>query len=151
MYTTYVDDIYRFILVRVREAALAEDLTAETFMRAWKRVGLFDFKNPRAWLYSIARNLITDHWRRKPTVLLDEDIEIIDERPSNEEVVDKGIQAKHLIKALKTLPEEMQSVVTLRFLQNYSVRDTAEALKMSESNVRVTQYRALQKLRKVLS
>lgn len=154
MYNLYVNDIYRFVLVHVRDTNLAEDLTADTFTRAWRQIdsGKFDFKHTKAWLYTIARNLMTDHWRKKPTIPLDEEIEIIDtDKPGHGEVVDRKLQAKRIIKSLKVLPPDMKSVVTLRFLQHYSVRETSEALKLSEANVRVLQYRALKKLKQVLS
>jgi len=152
-YQQYVDDIYKFVLVHVNDAGLAEDLTADTFTKAWKHIEAhaFDFKQTRAWLYTIARNLINDHWRKKPVIPLSEDIEIIDEREGHGEIVDRQLQAKRIMKAVKSLPEDMKSVVTLRFLQNLSVKETAKRLDMSESNVRVVQFRALKKLKKVLS
>lgn len=151
MYIQYADDIYRFLFVHVRDINVAEDLTADTFMKAWKQIESFDWKHSRGWLYAIARNTLTDHWRRKkPEPMNDELAKLVDERPSHEEVMDKKLQYKMLVKALTTLPDDMKSVVTLRFMHGYSVRQTAEALGLSESNVRVVQYRALKKLRGVL-
>ena len=153
VYQEYVEDIYRFVLVHVSDADLAEDLTADTFTKAWKYIeaNKFDFKQTRAWLYTIARNRMNDHWRKKPTIPLSEDIEIIDEHEAHGETIDRQLEAKQIVKAVRSLPEDMKSVVTLRFLQNLSVRETAERLNMSESNVRVVQFRALKKLKKVLS
>lgn len=152
MYQLYVNDIYRFVLVHVRDVELAEDMTADTFTRAWKQIDKFDGKQPKAWLYTIARNLMNDHWRKKPTVPLSEEIELADENAApHGEVVDRQMEATRVVKALKVLPADMKSVVTLRFLQNCSVRETADTLKLSEANVRVLQYRALKKLKRVLS
>lgn len=153
VYQQYVEDIYRFVLVHVNDVDLAEDLTADTFTKAWRHIEAteFDFKQTRAWLYTIARNLMNDHWRKKPVIPLSEDIEVIDEREAQSDVVDRKLQAKQIIKAVKTLPEDMKSIVTLRFLEGLSVKETAERLSMSESNVRVVQFRALKKLKKVLS
>lgn len=151
MYNTYADDIYRFLFVHVRDVALAEDLTADTFAKAWKNIDNYDFKHPRGWLYTIARNTLTDYWRKKKPIPLDDGIEITDNKPPQSETIDKKIDIKRAAKALTKLPEEMKSVVSLRFLRGYSVRQTAEALDLSESNVRVVQYRALKKLKKDLS
>ena len=151
MYNDYADDIFRFLFVHVREVELAEDLTADTFTKAWKNIEKYDFKHPRGWLYAIARNTLTDHWRKKKPIPLDDKIEITDDRPSQEEVMDKKLEQRRTIKALSRLPEEMKSVVNLRFMQNYSVRQTAESLGISESNVRVIQYRALKKMKEFLS
>lgn len=151
MYTLYADDIFKFIFVHTHDVELAEDLTADTFTKAWEKLESFDGGHERGWLYKIAQNKITDHWRKKKAVPLSEEIEIADDKPSNEEVVDKSLEAQKVHKALATLPEQMRSVVALRFMQGYSVKQTAEALSMSESNVRVIQYRALKKLQGVLS
>lgn len=150
MYTNYADDIYRFLFVHVRDVQLAEDLTADTFTKAWNQFGSFRGRHERAWLYTIARNCLTDYWRKKRPVPLDEAFEVVDDAPSHDEIVDKKMQAKRVIKAVNALPDDMKSVVTLRFFQGYSVRDTAQALEVTEANVRVIQYRALKKLQGVL-
>lgn len=151
MYTDYADDIYRFLFVHVRDTALAEDLTADAFTKAWKQFDKFDGRHGRAWLYTIARNCLNDHWRKKHPVQLDETFDVADEdAPSHAEVLDKKMRARATVKAVNALPHDMKSVVTLRFMQGYSVRDTAKSLELTEANVRVIQYRALKKLKKVL-
>lgn len=152
MYNQFADDIYRYLFVHVRDVALAQDLTADTFLKAWKQFANFDRRHPRGWLYAIARNTLTDHWRKKKPLALDEAIEIIDEEtPTNEELLDITFDITRAAKAVVRLPEDMKSVITLRFLQGYSVKQTAEALSLSEGNIRVIQYRALKRLRKELS
>jgi RNA polymerase sigma-70 factor (ECF subfamily) len=150
MYNQYADDIYRFIFVHVRDVELAEDLTADTFTSAWKSIEKFDNKQPRAWLYTIARNRMNDHWRKKQAVPLDENIEVVSEADLFEDIVDKKIQLKRVISALNTLPDEMKSVITLRFMQGLSAAETARSLGVTEGNVRVMQYRALKKLKEKL-
>ena len=151
MYTTYADEIYRFLFVHVRDVELAEDLTADTFIKAWNQFASFNGKFERAWLYAIARNCLTDHWRKKRPVPLEEDVDVVDEAPSPEEALDNKMRARRVVQAVSKLPRDMKSVVTLRFLQGYSVRDTAQALGLTEANVRVVQYRALKKLKGVLA
>ncbi len=150
MYSDYAEDIYRFLFVHVRDVATAEDLTADTFTKAWHKFDSFDGKQPRPWLYAIARNCLTDFWRKKRPVPLEEGIDIEDDVPPPEEALDNKLQARKVVQAVNALPRDMKSVVTLRFLQGYSVRDTAQALGLSEVNVRVVQYRALKKLKGVL-
>ena len=151
MYNEYADDIYRFLFVHVRDVPTAEDLTADTFTKAWNRLETFDGKQPRPWLYAIARNCLTDHWRKKRPVPLDDGIDIEDDAPPPEEALDNKLRARRVVEAVSKLPVDMKSVVTLRFLQGFSVRDTAQALGLSEANVRVVQYRALRKLKGVLA
>lgn len=151
MYNTYADDIFRYLLVHVQDRQLAEDLTADTFTKAWTRLDNFDFKQPRPWLYKIAKNTMTDHWRKKHTDSLDEELEIVSDQDSLEDQLDKQLSKEKLQKAIATLPTEMRSVVTLRFMLGYSARKTAESLGTTEGNVRVVQYRALKKLKGLLS
>lgn len=150
MYDTYADDIFRYIYVRVRDKELAEDLTADTFTKAWQKLDSFDFRHARAWLYTIARNRLTDHWRTKHTIPLDEEVEVPDDRETVDELLDKQTARTELLESLAELPEQMRSVVSLRFLQGYSAKKTGEVLHLSEANVRVLQYRALKKLRGLL-
>jgi RNA polymerase sigma-70 factor (ECF subfamily) len=151
MYNDYADDIFRFLYVHVHDRALAEDLTADTFTKAWQKLADFDFKHPRGWLYTIARNRLADHWRTHHTVALDEDFEVEDEREATEIKLDRQIDKAQLLKHLAGLPEDMRSVVTLRFLGGYSARKTGQALGISEANVRVIQHRALKKLKELYS
>ncbi len=151
MYNTYADDIFRYLLVRVRDRQLAEDLTADSFMKAWLRLDSFDFKQTRPWLYKIAKNTMTDHWRKKQPLLIEKEVEVVSGAESLEEQVDKQLSAERIQTALATLPKEMRSVVTLRFILGHSARKTGESLGLSEGNVRVIQYRALKKLKEVLS
>lgn len=151
MYATYTDDIFRFIYVRVRDEMLAEDLTADTFSKAWQKLETFDFRQPRAWLYTIARNLITDHWRTHHSVPLEDGFDPEDDRESVEAQVDRALSKERLTAAIGQLPEDMKSVVSLRFLQGFSARQTGDALGIAEGNVRIIQYRALKKLKGILS
>lgn len=149
MYNTYADDIYKYLLVHVRDAHLAEDLTADTFTKAWQRIETFDFKQPRPWLYTIAKNTMTDYWRKKqPDALENEELES-DAEPI-ESVMDKQLSSEAVLAAMGHLPQDMRSIVTLRFMHGYSAKKTAESLGVSEGNVRVMQYRALKKLKGLL-
>lgn len=151
MYTTYADDIFRFLLAHTRDVELSEDITADVFSKAWEKIDTFDGEHTRGWLYKIAQNKLTDHWRKKQSVALDDSIEIADDRPEISQLIDSEIEAVHIQNALSALPEAMRSVVVLRFMQGYSAKQTADALGLTEGNVRIVQYRALKKLKELLS
>ncbi len=150
MYEKYADDIFRYIYVHVNDRQTAEDLTADTFMRAWKKLDSFDFKHARGWLYKIAHNLVIDFWRKKKPLNLDEAFEAEDDKPTLQDEVDKNLEHNRLHSSLKKLPKDMRSVVAMRFLLGYSVRKTAKSLELSEANVRVMQFRALKKMKEAL-
>lgn len=150
MYNTYADDIFRYLFVHTHDRELAEDLTADTFTKAWAHLDSFDFKQPRPWLYKIARNAMTDHWRKKQPLQLDDE-EIVSDADSLEDQIEKRMSNEAVQAAIAKLPAEMKSVVTLRFILGYSARKTAESLGTTEGNVRVIQFRALKKLKRLLS
>lgn len=151
MYTAYADDIYRYLLANTRDVELSEDITADVFQKAWEKLDTFDGAHERGWLYKIAKNKLTDHWRKKQTATLDDTIEIADDAPAQGDALDRAIEAEKVQNAIGQLPESQRSVVTLRFLNGYSAKQTADALDMSEGNVRIIQFRALKKLEKLLS
>ena len=67
LYDTHVDSVYRYLLYRVREPSDAEDLTSEVFTRAFANIHRYRWqgKSFLAWLYTIARNAVTDRRRRE--------------------------------------------------------------------------------------
>ena len=146
MYDEYADDIFKYLYVHVRDRELAEDLTADTFMRAWEHIDSFDLSQPRPWLYKIARNLMTDYWRKKKPVLMEEEADPVSD-VNVEEAVDRQLSKEQVQTAIDKLPPVMKSVVTMRFILGYSARKTAESLQTSENNVRIIQYRALRKMK----
>lgn len=150
MYDKYADDIFRYLLVRTKDRELAEDLTAEAFTRAWSNIDRFDYKHSRGWLYKIAQNLLTDHWRKKKSLPLEHEDTIVSDSDSLEELTEKQLNNERLQAAVSKLPIDMQSVITMRFILGYSAKKTGESLGIEEGNVRVIQYRALRKLKKVL-
>lgn len=150
MYEEYVDDIYRYLFVRICDKQVAQDLTAETFMRGWARLDSFDFKQPRPWLYTIAHNALMDYWRKKKPLPLEESEGVIAEGRSLEDEVDAGIAVEKIQSALAQLPDEMQSIITMRFMLGYSAKQTADSLGISEGSVRIIQYRALKRMRELM-
>lgn len=150
-YKSYAQSIYRFLFWRTKDIQLSQDLTSSTFEKAWVARKSFHGGSVQAWLYRIARNVLTDHWRKKKELFV-EDTDILQEdvRPSTGELMDKRIQLQDLRKALDKLPEDMHAIVTLRFIEGRSCRQVAKSMSISESNVRVMQYRAMKKLKEYL-
>lgn len=156
LYDHYLPAIYRFILLKVGQREEAEDLTHHVFLKAWTSMGTsyseqgFPFSS---WLYRIARNSVIDHYRRiKPTSSIEEEEnrEELINRPAVESLIDKKEASKQIMSALKELKETEQDVVIMRFIEDLSVKETAEAVNKSEGAVKVIQHRALEKIRKIL-
>ena len=151
MYNAYADKLYNFLYAHTNDTELAQDITAEAFTRAWKKRDSFDGKYPQAWLFTIARNLLNDHWRAKHTYDTELEENALDEGSDMAEITDKMLQKEHIQKALATLSEEMRTIVSLRFFEGMNVREVAEITGKKEVHVRVIQYRALKQLKGLLS
>jgi RNA polymerase sigma-70 factor (ECF subfamily) len=151
-YTSHAPGIYRFLFWRTNNTALSQDLTSGVFEKAWRARKTFHGTSPKSWLYTIARNLLTDHWRKKQDILLEDPDALPQESsaPSIENRLDTEADIQRLRQAVETLPDTMRSVIQLRFIKGYSSKQTARQLHTTEGNIRILQYRALQKLRRQL-
>lgn len=153
LYDTYVDSVYRYLLYRVREPSDAEDLASEVFTRAFANIHRYRWqgKSFLAWLYTIARNAVTDRRRReRPTVDLDTAFGIAEDGPTAHDRAVHGEQVVALRGAVKHLTAEQQQVLALRFERNLSSRQVARMLGKNEGAIRALQFRALGRLRKIL-
>jgi RNA polymerase sigma-70 factor, ECF subfamily len=159
IYDRYMDTVFRFIYFRVGNRQLAEDLTSDTFLRALKRIGSFTWqgRDLGAWLVTIARNLVADHfksgrYRLEVTTgdVLDADREDRGPEGSPEAAVIDHITNVHLLGAVKQLNAEQQECIVLRFLQGFSVAETAKAMGKNEGAIKALQYRAVRALARLL-
>jgi RNA polymerase sigma-70 factor, ECF subfamily len=159
IYDRYVDTVFRFVYFRVGNRQLAEDLTADTFLRALKRIGSFTWqgRDLGAWLVTIARNLVADHfksgrYRLEVTTgdVLDADREDRGPEGSPEAAVVDHITNVALLGAVKQLNPEQQECIVLRFLQGFSVAETAQAMGKNEGAIKALQYRAVRALARLL-
>jgi RNA polymerase sigma-70 factor (ECF subfamily) len=153
LYDSYVDSVYRYLLYRVREPADAEDLASEVFTRAFANIHRYRWqgKSFLAWLYTIARNAVTDRRRReRPTVDLDTAYGLAEDGPTAHERAVHGEQVVALHGAVRHLTSEQQQVLSLRFEANLSSRQVAKLLGKNEGAIRALQFRALGRLRKLL-
>ncbi|WDZ85485.1 ECF subfamily RNA polymerase sigma factor, BldN family [Micromonospora cathayae] len=159
LYDRYMDTVFRFVYFRVGNRQLAEDLTSDTFLRALKRIGSFTWqgRDLGAWLVTIARNLVADHfksgrYRLEVTTgdVLDADREDRGPEGSPEAAVVEHITNVALLTAVKQLNPEQQECIVLRFLQGFSVAETAKAMGKNEGAIKALQYRAVRALARLL-
>ena len=151
LYEKYVDAIYRFCYWQTNQnTEVAEDLTHDTFVEMVKSIGKFNnqgkFKN---WLYTIAKRQLSS-WIKQKYDLPKETL--FDNLAQPEENIDPEKQdkaVKKVEKLLDQLSETERSIIVLRYLKNYSVKETAQELELSISNVKVTTYRVMKKLREM--
>jgi RNA polymerase sigma-70 factor (ECF subfamily) len=155
LYDQYADTVYRYIYYRVGGKATAEDLTSETFLRALRRIGTFTWQGRDfgAWLATIARNLVADHFkssRFRLEVTTGEMLDANEVERSPEDSVLESLSNAALLEAVRKLNPQQQECVTLRFLQGLSVAETARVMGKNEGAIKTLQYRAVRTLARLL-
>lgn len=136
------DKIYRYCYFRVQDRMLAEDLTQETFLRYFAQTSYIHRGKQLAYLYTIARNLCIDHYRKKQTEELKEEIT---ENPM--EQVDTSL---YIRMAVEKLPEEMQELILLRYVNQLTVREICRLTGMSRSSEYRMEKEAVRRLQELL-
>ncbi|NJQ03792.1 ECF subfamily RNA polymerase sigma factor, BldN family [Streptomyces zingiberis] len=155
LYDQYADTVYRYIYYRVGSRATAEDLTSETFLRALRRISTFTWQGRDfgAWLVTIARNLVADHFkssRFRLEITTGEMLDANEVERSPEDSVLESLSNATLLDAVRRLNPQQQECVTLRFLQGLSVAETARAMGKNEGAIKTLQYRAVRTLARLL-
>lgn len=154
IYEIYADRIFRYIRLKVQDKAQAEDILQEVFVKAWK--GLKNTReeklNFNAWIYKIAANTINDFFRkfyRSPQTLeLNESIDVASSAGADQAVTVKQ-DSESLKQALSALPSQYRQVLDLRYIQDFSISETAYILGKSNLAVRLLLHRALKQLKKI--
>lgn len=152
LYDSSVDRVYRFIFFRVNDVETAEDLTSVVFVKAWEHLHRYQPQGPfLAWLYSIARNTVIDHYRtHKQTVSLEEAAPVAAPNTAPDDVIDLQIEMKSLQAAMQHLTGEQREVLTLKFLAEMDTAEIAKRMRKSEGAIRALQMRALQALARIM-
>ena len=154
LYDRYQPMIYRFIAVKVGRREDAEDLTHQVFMSAWQGIARYrDLGHPfSSWLYRIARNQVIDHYRaKKPDMSLDDmDADTIEGSVIFQLDLPRKMQIEKTLAAVRTLSQDYQDVVIMRFVEDLSLKETAQAMKRSEGAIKLLQHRAIKELQKIL-
>lgn len=148
-YHDHKDKIFTYILYRVSfDRDIAEDLTSEIFLKAWKHFDSFDrTRSFKTWIFTIAHNhLINFYKSRRPTLPLDEAIKAGEEEHVSDSVEEKT-QIEKLMRLVASLPHAPRDLIIMRYLQELSNQEIAEIMHKEEGAVRTAISRALNLLR----
>ena len=154
VYRTHVRAVYAFFAYSV-DAASAEDLTSATFERVVRAWDSFDPDRggERTWILSIARNALTDHFRReglRKTVSTDQHPALLDALVSTDDPLAGRLSTDRITEWLRALSEREQEVLALRFGADLDASRIAALTGLSVENVHQISSRAVRKLRKVV-
>lgn len=153
LYNTHLDAVFNYCLFRVRDRQTAEDLTADTFEKAWR--ARHQYQSGRAafntWLFTIARHVVTDWQRRQARRPLSRLWPWhVDGKSSPEAQVEETEQQVRLRKLVQTLPPHEQELIALKFGAGMNNREIAGILDKSESAIGSALHRTVKKLREQL-
>ncbi len=155
LYDRYEARIYSYIYRRTGNETLAEDLTAQVFLKMLEAI-----RSDKAWhssfsgwLYRIAHNAVIDYYRlrdRQPQVSLEDTLTTTTSDHNPVVMAEVSLDAERLRAAIGRLTEEQAEVITLRFLEGYNISEVAEMLDKTEGSIKALQYRAVTTLRQLL-
>jgi RNA polymerase sigma-70 factor (ECF subfamily) len=152
----YQNRLYRYLLRWVREPSSAEDLFQQTWLRVIENIDRYDpRRNFEAWLFTVARNVAIDHWRRRQPGSLDESV---GETPSLGEslpadspgALDQILCSERtelVQRALESQPPVYREILSLRFEEEMKLEEIAEVLSIPLGTVKSRLARALEHLR----
>ena len=149
IYDKYIEKIYRFIFLKVNSQDIAEDLTSETFLRVFESFKTNNIENPQAFLYRVARNLVTDHYREKgrTQVVSADYVSVVDPEENLEKKAILNSDMEQVRFALNSLKEDYQNVIVWHYLDDLPIIEVARMLDRSEEATRVLLHRALKALK----
>ena len=155
LFDRYYDVVFRYVLFRMNDRTLAEDVTQETFLRALRRITSVTYqgRDIGAWFVTIARNLIFDHVKSSRYRLESTTSDIVELSPRThgpeQQVLDMATN-EELLRCVRKLNADQQECISLRFLQGLSVAETAKIMDRNEGAVKALQHRAVRRLAQLL-
>ena len=152
-YDAWADAIFRHCYFRISDREKAKDLTQEAFIRAWRYGEAGEkIENFRALLYRIANNLIIDEYRKSKSVSLETMRESGFEPASSDDIKLKSlIDGKILIDFLNQLDEKYRVPILMRYVDDLTPKEIAEALGETEGNVSVRIHRGIKQVQEILN
>jgi len=149
IYDQYFSEVYRYVLYRIGDAVLAEDIAADVFLRLVEasQTGKGPQTNLKGWLIATASHIVADQFRKKYR-RTEESIsdELPDRGPLPAAEIDQREQHRRVESAYKILTPEQQEVIALRFGQGYSLDETASIMNKNINAIKALQFRALSAL-----
>lgn len=143
-----------YIFHRLNNLQVAEDLTAEVFVRFVEKYDLsrFSSQSVSSWLYTTARNLIVDYLRKGENQFTfhQEKVQMVDKDSSIHSKVEQRLNHEMLAQAMQHLTADQTQVILLKFIERKSNAEVAKMLGKSEGAIKSLQFRALATLRRAL-
>lgn len=152
LYDEYIDKIYRFVFLKVESQEIAEDITSKVFLSGWESYQAkgSDIKNPRAFLYQIARNSVIDYYREKgrfKTISSEIVPEMVSEEDDSHAKAILSDDISIVKKSIQKLKKDYQDIIIWHYLDDMPIAEIAQLLGKPEGTVRVALHRGMKDLK----
>jgi RNA polymerase sigma-70 factor, ECF subfamily len=153
LYEHYFSPIYRYIYFRVQNKSVAEDITQAVFLKVFEKLPSYrDLQRPPlAYLFTIARNKVIDHWRKNKRLELfaeDNNLNLMPDTGNEpDKIIFRTSAVQELSQALENIPPEQRDVIIYKYLNELSYSEIAKLLKKKEEAIRQLASRGLKSLR----
>lgn len=145
LYESYATDVYRFSLWLSGDSLEAEDITSETFIRAWVHNSKIRTETLKAYLFTISRNVYLGHKRKRKQQVVLKDI-YPDPSPGPDKLTESQLKLQRVQKILQTLPEIDRTAFVLHVQHELPYDEIARVLELSLTATKVKVYRVRKKL-----
>ena len=145
LYESYASEVYRFAFWLAGDSVEAEDVTSETFIRAWTKSTTIHTETLKAYLFAIARNVFLERRRKHKRQVILEDI-YPDKSPGPDKVVESQLELVQVQHVLQTVPEIDRAAFVLRVQHELPYAEVARILGLSLSSAKVKVHRIRRKL-----
>ncbi|CQR46724.1 RNA polymerase sigma factor SigX [Paraliobacillus sp. PM-2] len=160
LYDNYHHDLFQYIFYMVKDRSQTEDIIQEVYIKVLKSYNTFrGDSSEKTWLFSIARHTTLDFFRkqkRKRNRLIDffsketEEQTLPDQNALPEEIVMLNDEMQRIYHKLNECNADQKQVIILRYIQSFSIQETADIMGWTVSKVKTTQHRAIKKLQALL-
>lgn len=148
------DDVFSFILKKVQDRTIADELTVAVFAKILTKLNLYDENFQfKTWILTIAQNSVIDYWRKKSReeVFTDDFKDVKNEfEKSPEELLISKQQQQHIVSTIASMDAQYRKIIELRFFEEKSIKEIAETLNISVANTKVRIMRAKKILAELL-
>lgn len=148
------DDVFSFVLKKVQDRTIADELTVAVFAKILTKLNLYDENFQfKTWILTIAQNSVIDYWRKKSReeVFTDDFKDVKNEfEKSPEELLISKQQQQHIISTIASMDAQYRKIIELRFFEEKSIKEIAETLNISVANTKVRIMRAKKILAELL-
>lgn len=153
VYDRYFDSVFRFVIYRTGNREVAKDLTADIFLKVYRKFSAYDPKKGsfEVWLYTIAGNRVKDYYRktnRFQWLSLSAARDVAEDDPTTEERMENKEEIAYLRRAIKKLKPRDQLLISYKFGAELSNQTIAELMDTNANHVGVMIHRLLNQLRK---